>query len=244
MSALKSDIIARLRKEILPLEGLSSLYTDNIVDAGLGFMKEAFPNHSFPLGAIHEFIADSTETVSASAGFVSGIISGLMKNGGVCIWIGTNRTIFPPALKHFGIEPDNVLFVDLQKEKDVLWAMEEALKCNGLSAVVGEIAEFSFTTSRRFQLAVEQSRVSGFIIRNRPKNLLPNATVSRWKIKSVPSDTKDDLPGIGFPCWQIELEKIRNGKPGVWEIEWSAGSFHQIEKFIPSILSEPKRKTG
>ena len=38
----------------------------------------------------------------------------------------------------------------------MLWVIEEALKCEGLAAVIGEIKELSFTQSRRLQLAVEK----------------------------------------------------------------------------------------
>jgi len=41
--------------------------------------------------------------------------------------------------------------------------MEEALKCESLSAVIAETPEISFTVSRRLQLAVEQNRVTSFI---------------------------------------------------------------------------------
>ena len=41
--------------------------------------------------------------------------------------------------------------------------MEEALKCNRITAVLGEIKEISFKESRRLQLAAEQSRVTGFL---------------------------------------------------------------------------------
>jgi protein ImuA len=77
----------------------------------------------------------------------------------------SSKTIFPPGLKMFGIEPANIIFLELQKSKDILWVMEEALKCIGVAAVVGEISDLSFTLSRRLQLAVEQSGVMGFILR-------------------------------------------------------------------------------
>ena len=92
-----------------------------------------------------------------------------MQPGGACIWISAARKIFPPGLKAFGIEPDRVIFVDLKREKDVLWATEEVLKCEGLAAVASEIRELSFTVSRRLQLAVEKSRVTGFILRDNPR---------------------------------------------------------------------------
>ena len=129
----------------------------------------------------------------------------------------------------------------MQKEKEILWVMEEALKCEGLAAVIAETPEISFTASRRFQLAVEQSRVTGFIIRRNPKNLA-TACVTRWKISPLPSATEDGLPGVGFPRWNVELLKVRNGTPGKWQLEW-AGRFRHVSK-LASITGEQQRKTG
>ena len=244
MFAQKTDIFTRLKREILPLEGFRSAVPGSVMDLGIGFMEEAFPNGSFPLGAVHELISEGAESTAATTGFISGLLGGLMKNGGAAVWIGSSPTLFPPALKAFGIHPDQIVFIDLQKEKDILWAMEEALKCEGLAAVIGEIPELSFTSSRRFQLAVEQSGVTGFVLRSNPRNLNTNTCVSSWKIKPIPTYTDDDLPGPGFRRWLVELMKIRNGKPGVWQVEWSAGGFRAATGIIPSIILEPKRKTG
>jgi protein ImuA len=243
MFANKKDIITQLKREILPLGGLKGPHTEEL-DLGLGVLNEAFPNRYFPLGAVHEFISEDLESAAATTGFISGILGSLMKKGGAVVWIASSGIIFPPALKMFGIDPERIIFIDLSKERDVLWAMEEALKCYGLAAVIGEITELSFTTSRRFQLAVEQSRVTGFILRSRPRNLNVNACVSRWKIKSLPAESYEELPGLGFPRWKVELLKIRNGKPGSWQMEWAAQQFLQIGETIPLMISETKRKTG
>jgi protein ImuA len=121
--------------------------------------------------------------------------------------------------------------------------MEEALKCDGLSAVIGEVPELSFTASRRLQLAVEKSQVTGFLIRRSVRHLNTTACVTRWKITSLPSESEDDLPGIGYPRWNVELLKVRNGKPGSWQIEWVEGKFRPLYKFV-SLVQEPRKKTG
>lgn len=243
MSATKADIIARLQREILPLQGFKPASNGMLMDIGLGPLKAAFPNISFPLGAVHEFICSSTEDAAASGGFISGLLSSLMRSKGVSIWISSSRTLFPPAMKSFGISPDNIIFIDLQKERDVLWTMEEALKCGSLSAVVGEMKELNFTASRRLQLAVEQSLVTGFIIRRDARNLNTTACITRWKITPLPSESEDNLPGIGYPRWNVQLLKVRNGKPGSWQVEWADGKFRPVYKFA-SIVREPQKKTG
>ena len=150
--------------------------------------------------------------------------------------MGARRRVFPMALKNFGIEPDRVVFVELSRPKDMLWVMEEALKCEGLAAVVGEIPEISFTASRRLQLAVEQSRVTGFLLRHQPRGPGVNACVARWRVSAMASELAAGLPGVGFPRWNVELLKIRNGRPGVYPVEWAAGRFRAVQ---PPMVAAP-----
>ena len=228
---------------MLPLQGIKTGSKNTLLDARLGEIKTAFPNDSFPIGAIHEFITAGDQDVAATCGFVAGIISFLMQGNEALIWISSSRTVFPPALKSFGISPDKIIFIDLQKEKEVLWELEEALKCVGLSAVLCEMQELNFNASRRLQLAVEQSGVTGFIIRRNPRSVNITACVTRWQVTSLQSELADDLPGVGFPRWNVELLKVRNGTPGKWQIEFAAGEFRQLSK-IAAIPFIQKKKTG
>jgi protein ImuA len=243
MTDTNTDIIARLRRDLLPLQGFKPVSQGWDNPIGWGPVDDAFPNREFPLGAVHEFLCTGPESAAASSGFMGSLIAALMRKRGVALWIGSSATLFPPGLKNFGIEPDRIIFIDLKKEKDIIYAMEEALKCDALTAVVGEVREISFTASRRLQLAVEQSRVTGFLFRNNPQNLNTTACVSRWKITPLPSVAEDGMPGLGFPRWQVELLKIRNGRPGTWQIEWAAGKFKHLST-AAALMPEPQKKTG
>ena len=219
---------------------------NSVIDFALGPLRHAFPNSSFPTGAVHEFITESKETSAATSGFVAGLLTSLIKNNGphgTTLWISSSRKLFPPALKNFGIQPDHFVFVDLKNEKDVLWAMDEALKCDALTAVVAEMQELSFTESRRLQLAVERSHVTGFVLRTNPRKINTTACVSRWKITPTASEPIDGMPGLGFPQWKVELLRIRNGKPGAWEIRWENGKFQAIDQPIATVVEE-KLKVG
>jgi protein ImuA len=240
MAVKAAEIFEKLQTDILRLEGFKPSNSTS-VDLGLGPIVNAFPNASFPLGCIHEFLSGNAEDAAATSGFTAGLLSSLTENNGTLLWISSSRQLFPPALKSFGIQPDRFIFIDLQKEKDVLWAMDEALKCGALVAVVGEVRDISFTASRRLQLAVEQSNVTGFIFRHNVRKLNTTACVSRWKITSLPSETVEDLPGIGFPKWRVELLRIRNGRPGVWDIQWRNGKFELVQSIqnAESTLENP-----
>jgi len=243
MYTVRRDIISRLERDILPLEGLKLLSTDNNTDLGFRPIENAFPNAVFPIGCTHEFLSSSIEDSGPTSGFIAVLLSKLMQFDGAAVWISSSRTLFPSSLKRFGVEPSKIIFVDLQNEKDVLYVIEEAMKCKRIAAVVGEIKRITFKESRRLQLAAEQSRVTGLLIRQQPKILNPIACVSRWRITSLPSELLDEMPGVGFPRWNVELLKVRNGKPGRWQLEYSSNRFKEIKQNIFSI-SQERRKTG
>lgn len=242
MDGLRRDIMQQLRLEILLRQGFRPP-TAATIDMGLGQVTEAFPQRVFPTGAMHELLSEGPEGAAACAAFVAALTGRLMARGGACIWIGRDRTIFPPGLAAFGLEADRVLFIRVRREKELLWVLEEALKCEGLAAVAGEIREISPIASRRLQLAVEQSRVTGFLLRDSPRNRNPIASVARWRITPAPSEYVA-LPGVGHCRWNIELEKIRNGQPGSWVLEWRAGQFRLVESHIHALPVVRQRQTG
>ena len=246
MLATKKNIITQLQKNILQWQGISVPQASSTRFPGLEQIEAAFPNAIFPGGAIHEFLTEEQEHAAACAGFLGGLLKVLMQHGGICLWIGTSRSLFPPALKSFGVAPERIVFIDLKRERDVLWTMEEALKCDSLAAVIGEIGEISFTESRRLQLVVEKSRVTGFILRKNTKKLSTTTCVARWRITCLPSELEDGMPGLGFPRWNVELLKVRNGNPGTWTIEWQAGRFVEVirERTGLGAAEEQKRQTG
>jgi protein ImuA len=242
--AAKNEIIQKLKSEILLLQGFKAGIVNDDTDIGLGPIAKAFPTQTFLTGAIHELISDQAENAVATNGFISAVAGRLMRESGCCVWVSNRRTVFPPALRQFGMQPDRVLFADVHTQKEALWVIEEALKCNMLTAVIGEIAELSFADSRRLQLAVEKSKVTGFIHRYRPRTENTTACVTRWRIRPTVSITPDDMPGMGFPCWDIQLLKVRNGQPGRWLLEWR-GAFRHLSQKPASIQKlQTRKKTG
>ncbi len=242
--AERKDIIRQLQKKILALEGFGNESQGQQIDVGLGFMNAAFPGGAFPTGAIHEFISPTEACFAAANGFISGLLGTLLKKGGICLWISAGRKLFPPALKFFGMEPHRIIFIDVKREKDALWVAEQGLKCNAVSAVVAELREVNFAESRRLQLAVEESRVTGFLHRHHPRMDGVLGCVSKWKVRPLASHLPDNLPGVGFPRWEVELEKIRNGRPGIWQVEWRGEKFRLVpdQKQVASETEISKRE--
>ncbi len=238
----RADIIQKLKIEINTLNGFKQLRNSRIPNNVLGPVNKAFPYEIFPLGCLHEIRCQDALDRPAAIGFLSVVLSSFIHNG-VIVWISQKEHIFPPALRKFSLDPSNIIFTHPNKSRDLLWTMEEALKCQGISAVVGEFDSMDFNISRRFQLAVEGSRVTAFILGQGSKWNGNTASTARWKISPLPSVIEAGLPGIGFPRWQVHLEKLRNGKPESWDLLYKKGTLVEYIKEEEGLVEE-NRKTG
>ena len=123
-----------------------------------------------------------TATDGAVAGFVCAHLHGATKP---VLWVQdrvSRKEAGRPYLAGLpkGLE---VIHVDANRPRDVLWAMEEGLRCTGLSAVLGEIwgdpAVLDFTATKRLALRAERSGVPVWLLRGSAARPL-SAARQRW----------------------------------------------------------------
>jgi protein ImuA len=126
---------------------------------------------------------------------------------------------YGPGLAAFGLDPDALILAQGRRDIDILWAMEEGLREPVLAAVVGEVAALDLTASRRLQLAAEAHGVTAILLR--PNAPGATAAETRWRLTTAPSILDDDdQPGVGTPCWRVELLRCRGGRPHDWLLAW------------------------
>jgi protein ImuA len=133
--------------------------------------------------------------------------------------------IYPPGLG--GLE---LIHVEARDARASLWAMEEGLRCSGLSGVIGELwgdpQALDFTATRRLAVAAERSGVPCWLVRLGGTANLSGARM-RWRIASGPSLTNPfDPRAPGASAWDAELFRARGHPPGRWSIAHEADSFH------------------
>ncbi len=233
------DIIGQLRKEVAAIERPKqhSIPKSTI---GAGKLEDVFQDGKFPTSSIHEFISYSNEAAASTNGFIAAIASKIIQ--GACLWITTRHAVFPRTLHAFGIDPARVIFIETASIKEALWAMEEGLRCKALTAVIGEIPDITFNQSRRLQLAVEDSCATGFLHRVSPKSENIVACLTKWRITPL-ATYHEDMPGVSFPRWKVDLVKVRNSKPSMWQIEWACDYFNYLSVGY-NLSSLQTRKAG
>lgn len=221
----KAARLAELRARIQRLEGLGGEGA-RVLPFGLPDLDSALPGGGLPLGCLHEVTG---EDPGAGTAFAAGLLARLATAAAPAVWILRGRDLHAAGLAAYGLTPDRLIAVRATRDADALWAMEEALRCKRLSAVLGEAGNLDLTASRRLQLAAESSGVTGFLLQPGPRRsaarVAPSAAVTRWSVGAAPSDC--DEPGVGDPRWRVALERCRGGRPGAWLLDWRDGALTQ-----------------
>lgn len=136
----------------------------------------------------------------------------------------TRREAGAPYLP--GLPPGlQLIRLDLSKPADVLWAMEQALSCHALGAVMGEIwgdaPVADFTATKRLALRAESQGLPCWLIRRAAQPDL-SAARERWRVRSAPSlPHPDDDHAPGAPIWHATLFRARSRPTGAWDIGWT-----------------------
>lgn len=210
-----NSVVAKLREEIEHLEGTATR-KKTVLPFGVEDIDCCLPNGGLSYGAVHEFAGGGTGTVdgAAAALFAAGIAA---RTKGKIVWCLTRPDLFFPALAQAGLHHSRVVFVEADKEEDVLASLEEGLSFGGLGAVVGELVRLPMTASRRLQLAAEKTGTMGLIVRRWRRQTeasdfgQPTASSTRWRVSVLPSEELP-VPGVGRPRWFIELMRVKAGE--------------------------------
>ena len=114
---------------------------------------------------------------------------------------------------------------------DALWAMEEALLCRGVAAVIAEVTEeLALTATRRLSLAVRHGGGLGLLVRHRA--LAAAARRSRAGRSPRPAARPTPMAASGYGL-RLSLTKNRHGRCGRWTILWD----HHERVFVDPALS-------
>lgn len=135
-------------------------------------------------------------------------------------------TLYGPGLAERGLPEGSLILVRVRKAQDALLVMEEALKCAGLSAILGEVASplpEALTATRRLALAAQAGGTLGLLLRP-VRTTEPCAARTRWTLAPTPS-RPDAYGGLGPPCLSAALVRNRLGPPGAWTLEIDATGF-------------------
>jgi protein ImuA len=238
----RSEVVGALRQTLRRLETVA---LEN--EAPLPF---AIPDIDLALGgglargALHELSAPREPEIAAVTGFALGL-AGLLP-GRANLWIAEDMALMEsgcahgPGLDALGLAPERLLTVAAAKPRDVLWAMEEALRCRAVGVVIAELrggrGDVDLVATRRLSLAAAASGTLGLLLRTAP-DAAASAAATRWIVGASASAS---LHGPGPPRFAVQLVRNRRGPLGSWTLEYSRDQCFVLAAY-PEPVAAPAR---
>lgn len=206
-------------------------------------------------GALHEIAAAGEPHLPTAAGFAAaaaGLAAASHRQS--LVWIAEDMALaesgalYGPGLDAFGLAPERLVTVAAIHRRDLLWAMEEALRCRSVAAVIGEVrgGTIDGVAVRRLSLAAAESGALALLLRAAPADDASTAA-TRWIIGAAPASP--NAYGLGAPCFAAQLTRNRRGPTSSWIIEWSESDGRFIlathaEPVAQPVLDRPHRKSA
>jgi protein ImuA len=232
-----ASLIDRLRRRLRAVEASTGLS-----DAGAGVVTLGVPPIDGVLGgglicgALHEIAAARETETAAATGFALALA--IRRNADYLVWIAEELSLaesgvpYGPGLDQAGFPPERLITVTTAHGRDVLWAMEEALRCPAVGAVIGEIRARGIdpVATRRLSLATAAGNALALLVRTAPDDE-PSAAATRWIIGASHGERR----AVGPPRLAARLVRNRRGHPGAWIVEWNSVE----QRFELATNSEP-----
>lgn len=226
-------VVEQLRARIGAMER-STQHPAEVMPLGAEGIDRALPWGGLPLACLHQVMGGGEDDGAATA-FCAMVLGRLARRRrGTVLWCARAGapadTLHGPGLAGFGLEPERLILARGRDETEVLWAMEEGLRCPALCAVAGETRRLDPTAGRRLKLAAETGGVTGLLLHPalpaatqahpRRGTVPPGVATTRWRVRAMPSPPAA-WDGLGPPRWRVELERCRGGTPRTWSVEWN-----------------------
>jgi protein ImuA len=236
MSAVTAQQMESLKARIAALETRPILGEGAVLlKAGTGAGVLAAPP-----GLLHEVYTDERRNGGAALGFALGQARSLItptRPAVLYLQLAAEAQElglpYGAGLKSFGFDPDTLIIGRIANAIELLWAMEEAISCRAVAAVIADIAghprALDFTASRRLSLRAASAGASVILMRY-GRDREASAAQLRWKLTPVLSrERMFDARAPGNPRWAIDLEKgqlgaIRAGSGRVL-LDWTDNGF-------------------
>jgi protein ImuA len=172
-------------------------------------------------GALHEISAPGEAQLAAATGFALGLAALATQGTGSLVWIAEDMALaesgapYGPGLDGFGLCPSRLLTVAAAHRRDLLWAMEEALRCRAVGTVIGELraGDIDGVAVRRLSLMAAESGALALLLRAAPPKDSSTAA-TRWVVGAAPS-------GKATASFAAQLVRNRRGPAGSWILAWS-----------------------
>ena len=205
----------------------------DVLSTGSEAIDRLLPRGGLRPDAITEWVAQADGCGAGTLAMITAAIRlDSFRRGPLVVVSGDG--FYPPAAIALGISAERIIWVRPTRQADLVWAIDQALRCESVAAVWAEVgANLDDRDARRFQLAAETGCTAGLLIRpaatrGRPtfadvRLHVDNAFTVETSDQAVASgkgrgDVDHCRPTIKDRVMKVTLDRCRGGMVGhsVW----------------------------
>ncbi|QDU61888.1 Protein RecA [Planctomycetes bacterium Pan216] len=207
--------------------------TRGTISSGIGPLDRVLPGEGYRRGTLVEWIAPQGGSGATSLAWQ--VAPSVLREGASLVVIDPEEEFYPPGLATLGIDPSRLLVVrfptkrrdapprqgrrqrsrrsrDDPRESEVVWALEQTLRCPAVGMTLASLESLESRSFRRLQLAAEQGGGVGVLLRGPTATKAPSWAEVRLRVEPKPSQGK-------VRRWRVELLKCRGAAGMTWEWE-------------------------
>jgi hypothetical protein len=166
LSSFSSDrpqIVAQLQEELRRWQSARRPAGANRASTGCRALDGLFPAGGVARGTLIEWLA--TGNGGGAMWLALRVASEASQGYGPLVVIDGRGMFYPPAAVQAGLDPERLIVVRVATARDESWALDQALRCEGVGAVLCMTDRLKPRAARRLQLAAEASGSVGFLVR-------------------------------------------------------------------------------
>lgn len=184
------------------------------ISSGCLLLDRLLPQQGFQRGSLVEWIGSGAGSGDSLLAMLAA--QSACRDGGALVLVDRMESFYPPAAKACQLDLHTVTVVHPASENDECWALEQALRCPDVAAVLGWPKRLTSNAFRRLQLAAEQGGGLGLLVR-------PASTrrESSWASVRMAVSPRVVPQSAGRQGWQLGVELLRcSGVFGTKQIEF------------------------
>jgi protein ImuA len=196
------------------------------VSTGCPALDQRLPHGGLRRGSLVEWLSD--EPGCGAGVFALSAAREAQRDGGAILVVDRNGTFYPPAAAARRLNLTSLIVVHPTNERDEQWALDQALRCEHVAAVLAWPRRFDDRAFRRLQLAAETSGAMGLLLRPSSAEREPSWADVRMLVtpRSSPAGWRLGLRVLycrgrfGRDEWEIDVEideltgDIHEARPG------------------------------
>jgi len=208
-SSDRRQTVQRLAEQLRQMESANKPQKESL-STGIGALDRLLPTGGFQPGALVEWL--NRRPGGGGVSLAVTVAAAMMQSQGTAVMIDPQRSFYPLAAPALTRKFERLMVVHPATQRDALWALEQSLRCGGVSVAVAWLSELQDRAYRRMQLAAEVGGGIGLLIRSSKHRAQPSWADVRLLVESLPA-----VSGVAFPSGRlvrIELIHCRGRASG------------------------------